>query len=165
MKLKTLIYLIFICSTAIGQTDSLNITTINEGDVIIFDCDSDTKGRISKQYHIDSFQELIGFVKSNSTWKFELSFHTDHRGRNKMNMALSKRIAENAVLDLINKFNIDKNQIESNGYGEEKPIITEKTIKSMYSKKSRQQALQINRRFELKALSKITKHKKLNTIC
>lgn len=61
--------------------------------------------------------KLVKILKDNPTIWIELSSHTDSRGNDHYNMALSQRRAESAVRYIISK-GIDKNRITAQGYGE-----------------------------------------------
>lgn len=61
--------------------------------------------------------KLVKILKDNPTIWIELSSHTDSRGNDNYNMALSQRRAESAVRYVISK-GIDKNRITAQGYGE-----------------------------------------------
>ena len=157
---KILIYLFFVCATAIGQKDSTLASHIGEGDIFIFHIDFSNHHhipRVSSEESKSQVKELVSLLSSHPKLKFELSYHTDYRGSNKNNLKLSKHIADSFFNYLIHNYKIDKEQAIRVGYGEEKPIITEEIIKSMYNKESKDKAMQINRRFELKALLKLTK--------
>ena len=56
-------------------------------------------------------------MKNNPTLKIELSSHTDARGDNPYNQALSQRRAESAV-DYIKERGIGADRITARGYGE-----------------------------------------------
>ncbi|WP_316747874.1 OmpA family protein [Pedobacter gandavensis] len=61
--------------------------------------------------------KLVKILKDNPTIWIELSSHTDSRGNDSYNMALSQRRAESAVRYIVSK-GIDKNRITAKGYGE-----------------------------------------------
>lgn len=64
---------------------------------------------------------LIAFLQENPNVRIELSSHTDSRGNNAYNLALSERRARSAVNYLISK-GINKNRLEAKGYGETRLI-------------------------------------------
>lgn len=53
--------------------------------------------------------------------KIVINAHTDSRGSDKYNMLLSEKRAQEAKQYLMNK-GINKNRLESKGYGETKPL-------------------------------------------
>ncbi|HVD96670.1 MAG TPA: OmpA family protein [Cytophagaceae bacterium] len=63
--------------------------------------------------------KLVEFLKLNPDIRIELGSHTDERGSDKYNMALSQRRAQSAVNYIISK-GIAKNRITAKGYGESK---------------------------------------------
>jgi peptidoglycan-associated lipoprotein len=66
--------------------------------------------------------KLVEFLKLNDDINIELGSHTDERGSDKYNQALSQRRAQSAVDYIISK-GIDKSRITAKGYGEYKPKI------------------------------------------
>jgi len=65
--------------------------------------------------------KLVMVMNDNPTLKIELSSHTDSRGSDLYNMALSERRARSAVKYIISN-GIDKDRIVAKGYGETKLI-------------------------------------------
>lgn len=63
--------------------------------------------------------KLVEFLKLNPDIKIELGSHTDERGSDKYNQALSQRRAQSAVNYLISK-GIPKTHVTAKGYGESK---------------------------------------------
>lgn len=62
--------------------------------------------------------KLIRVMNENPTIWIEIGSHTDSRGNDAFNMALSQRRAESAVKYIVEKGGIDKNRIIARGYGE-----------------------------------------------
>jgi outer membrane protein OmpA-like peptidoglycan-associated protein len=60
---------------------------------------------------------LVKTLLDNPSLKIELSSHTDSRGSNKYNMALSQRRAQSAV-DYIVSRGVDSSRLKAQGYGE-----------------------------------------------
>jgi peptidoglycan-associated lipoprotein len=63
--------------------------------------------------------KLVEFLKLNPDIRIELGSHTDERGSDKYNLALSQRRAQSAVNYIISK-GISKDKITAKGYGESK---------------------------------------------
>jgi outer membrane protein OmpA-like peptidoglycan-associated protein/tetratricopeptide (TPR) repeat protein len=61
--------------------------------------------------------KLVKTLLDNPSLKIELSSHTDSRGSNKYNMALSQRRAQSAV-DYIVSRGVDSSRLKAQGYGE-----------------------------------------------
>ncbi|MCZ4244159.1 OmpA family protein, partial [Pedobacter punctiformis] len=61
--------------------------------------------------------KLVKIMQDNPTMWIELGSHTDSRGNDAYNLALSQRRAESAVQYIISR-GISKNRIEAKGYGE-----------------------------------------------
>ncbi len=66
--------------------------------------------------------KLVQTLNDNPRITIELSSHTDSRGKDAYNMALSQRRAESAVAYIVSK-GIDKSRITAKGYGESRPVI------------------------------------------
>jgi len=65
--------------------------------------------------------ELVRTLRDNPTLKIELSSHTDSRGSDAYNMALSQRRAQSAVDYLVSR-GISRDRMEAKGYGETKLV-------------------------------------------
>jgi len=83
------------------------------------------KSDISSEY-IPRIKEAVSFMNENSNYTVIVDGHTDSRGGEEYNLALSLRRA-NAVANELTKQGIDKSKIMVNGYGETNPIATNKT--------------------------------------
>lgn len=95
--------------------------------------------------------KLVDFLNSNPTIKIEIGGHTDTRGDDKENLALSEGRALSVKNYLISK-GIQANRLSSKGYGETRPIYTDEAIIKMTSEKEKEAAHQENRRTEYKII-------------
>lgn len=84
--------------------------------------------------------KLVQTLTDNPKITIELSSHTDSRGKDAYNMALSQRRAESAVAYIVSK-GIDEARLTAKGYGETRPVL--KTAKT-------EEEYQRNRRTEFK---------------
>ncbi len=66
--------------------------------------------------------KLVQVLNDNPSISIELSSHTDARGSDAYNQALSQRRAESAVAYIISK-GIDRSRITAKGYGESRPVV------------------------------------------
>ncbi len=89
--------------------------------------------------------KLAIFLKDNPAIKVELGAHTDSRGSDAYNMALSGRRAESAVRYLVDNCGVNQANITSKGYGE-----TELVNSCGNKVKCSEEEHQLNRRTELK---------------
>ena len=89
--------------------------------------------------------KLAIFLKDNPAIKVELGAHTDSRGSDVYNMALSGRRAESAVRYLVDRCGVSQANITSKGYGE-----TELVNSCANKIKCSEAEHQMNRRTELK---------------
>jgi len=91
--------------------------------LVEFDFDKDT---IRPQYHGD-IEKVANFLRAYPKTNGELEGHTDSIGTEEYNMQLSKRRAESVKKYLVEKFNADAARITTVGYGESKPVASNKT--------------------------------------
>ncbi|MFD2786086.1 OmpA family protein [Hymenobacter rubripertinctus] len=89
--------------------------------------------------------KLVQTLNDNPQITIELSSHTDARGKDAYNQALSQRRAQAAVDYIITK-GVDKSRITAKGYGESRPVIKDAKTEEEYQR---------NRRTEFK-VTKIT---------
>ena len=90
----------------------------------------------------NELQRLTKLLVDVPTLKIEISGHTDSKGANDYNLALSDNRAK-AVVNYLIKAGIAANRLTSKGYGEEQPISTNDT----------DEGRQLNRRTEFKIIS------------
>lgn len=95
---------------------------------------------------------LTQLMKENPTLKIEISGHTDSRGSASYNKNLSKNRAKSVVDYLIAK-GISGDRMTYEGYGLEKPMISNAEIAKMPRATDREDAHQMNRRTEFKIIS------------
>ncbi|MGE5458001.1 MAG: OmpA family protein, partial [Methanococcaceae archaeon] len=86
---------------------------------------------------------LVSTMKQHPEYKWEIAGHTDSKGSNSYNQKLSERRAQ-SVLDYLVSKGIDRKNIRTVGYGEDKPISTNDTPEGRA----------MNRRVEIKVISK-----------
>jgi len=86
--------------------------------------------------------ELLALLQQNPKLKLEFSGHTDADGDEAANLSLSTKRAE-AVLAWLKNRNAPVNNLVARGYGESKPIASNKTAEGK----------ELNRRVEIKVLS------------
>ncbi|GIV34513.1 MAG: hypothetical protein KatS3mg031_2048 [Chitinophagales bacterium] len=94
----------------------------------------------------ESYPELnrvVEFLKSSPRVVIELSGHTDDRGSDSYNLALSQNRAK-AVVDYLIKQGISPSRLVAKGYGETRPVATNDT----------EEGRQLNRRVEFEILKK-----------
>jgi outer membrane protein OmpA-like peptidoglycan-associated protein len=132
----------------LSQTKNLKDTAFKIGDII----------RIPDALNInqirpDSAKMIADFLNSHKNISFELSAHTDIRGKAASNFTLSAARARSVRLNLISDYKVDSTQIKSKGYGSAKTIIQEKEIAAVKTVEEKERLHQINRRMELKVLT------------
>ncbi|GAA4276083.1 OmpA family protein [Aquimarina mytili] len=71
-------------------------------------------------------QDIIAILKEYPTAKFTVEGHTDSAGSNKLNQRLSDSRA-NAVKNYLTENGVDQFRLSAVGYGEDRPIATNKT--------------------------------------
>jgi peptidoglycan-associated lipoprotein len=80
--------------------------------------------------------KLVQTLVDNPKITIELSSHTDQRGKDPYNLALSQRRANSAVAYIISK-GIDKSRITAKGYGETRPVIAKPKSEAEYQRNRR----------------------------
>lgn len=93
--------------------------------VIVVEFDTD-KSDIKTKYDAD-LNILGSFLKEWPQAKGEISGHTDNVGSNQYNLKLSQRRAASVKKYLVDKFSIAPERLTTEGYGESKPIASNKT--------------------------------------
>ena len=73
-----------------------------------------------------SLDELAKVINNRPLWKIEVVGHTDSRGDASLNMALSKKRAEEVMKYLISK-NVAPSRLKAKGMGENQPIADNDT--------------------------------------
>jgi outer membrane protein OmpA-like peptidoglycan-associated protein len=76
---------------------------------------------------IADLKKAIDFIKKYPGAKIRLEGHTDWKGTEQYNQVLSEKRAEATKEYLVSKGNIDASRISTIGYGETKPVATNKT--------------------------------------
>lgn len=84
------------------------------------------KSEIRPQYH-DKLKEAADFINKYPNTKFLLAGHTDSKGTDKYNQALSERRAASVKKYLVEKFGIGAQLLHPRGYGESRPIADNAT--------------------------------------
>jgi len=93
--------------------------------VVFVEFDTD-KAVIKTKYDSD-LNKLGDFLKEFTKAKGEISGHTDSVGTQKYNQKLSERRAASVKKYLVDKYGIDTQRITTKGYGELKPVASNKT--------------------------------------
>jgi outer membrane protein OmpA-like peptidoglycan-associated protein len=71
--------------------------------------------------------KLVDFLVDNPGFKLKISGHTDSDGNPESNLKLSQKRAESIKSFIEEKGHIDNTRVEAKGYGNQKPIVVEKT--------------------------------------
>lgn len=85
---------------------------------IIFDTDS----AVIKPEFFSEVERLAIFMTANAQVKIVLEGHTDDRGNNQYNQALSQRRVDAVKQLLIDRYEINTSRLTATGFGEDKPI-------------------------------------------
>ncbi len=121
------------------------LTPIPAGEIVIpgieYDFDKATL-RPESQKILD---DLVAFLELNDNISVEIASNTDTRGSDSYNMTLSQARAKSCVDYLISK-GITAERLQAKGYGETKPLISDKEIAAMATKEETEAAHQKNRR-------------------
>lgn len=106
------------------------LSKIPEGDIEIEGVEYDFNKATLRPKSMEILDKIVEVLKLNDNLSIELSSHTDARGNDAYNLALSQARAQSCVDYIISK-GIAKNRIKATGYGETKPIIPEAEINKM----------------------------------
>ena len=134
-------------------------------DNIFYDFDRATLRPESEQ----ALQELVDVLNENPNVTIEMASHTDRKGSDEYNIALSGRRAQ-SVIDYLIAHGIAPDRLQSQGYGESRPKTITKKLARLYpqfeegqtlteefidtlSPEDQEAADQINRRTEFQVLS------------
>lgn len=91
--------------------------------------------------------KIVKIMKENPNIKIELGSHTDSRGSDAGNMALSDRRAKSSAAYIVSK-GISASRIKGKGYGESKLKVSDATIAGIPAVEDKEAAHQKNRRTE-----------------
>lgn len=84
------------------------------------------RAEVKAKYH-DVIGSVAEFMKKHPTTTAVIEGNTDNLGKHSYNMKLSQRRAESVKNYLIEKFGIESSRLSTKGYGETKPVATNKT--------------------------------------
>jgi outer membrane protein OmpA-like peptidoglycan-associated protein len=98
---------------------------------------------------VSELERLVALMEEYPSLKIELSSHTDSKGTDDYNQALSQARAQSVVNYLISK-SIGKDRLVAKGYGEAKPVALNENPDGTDNPEGRQ----LNRRTEFKILAK-----------
>ncbi|MFN3403676.1 MAG: OmpA family protein [Cytophagaceae bacterium] len=90
----------------------------------------------------NDLDKIVSFLLDNPNLRLRISGHTDSDGNPDLNLKLSQRRADAIKEYIVNKGQIDPDRIEAFGFGNQKPIVEEKTDEDK----------RINRRVEFEIL-------------
>jgi len=108
--------------------------------------------QVTKDSKIE-LDKLFSLLANNPTINVEIQGHTDSKGRNAYNKELSQKRAE-AVREYVVNKGINAKRITAKGYGEKQPIARNENTDGSDNEEGRA----LNRRIELKVVSKDGKH-------
>ncbi|MGB3751252.1 MAG: OmpA family protein [Arcobacteraceae bacterium] len=115
-------------TTAAGvvvDTNGCEVLTVPADLGIVFETDS---AKI-KSSDIEKFEKYATYLKSDLDSKVVIEAHTDSVGNAHYNLGLSQKRAQSVMKKLVN-MGIDANRIETIGYGETKPMVTNDTAEN-----------------------------------
>lgn len=82
---------------------------------------------IVKDKYKQNLEKFVRFMNLKPTFKAEIQGHTDSDGSSVYNQKLSQKRAD-AVKNKLIDLGLEKDRLSSKGYGETKPITTNKTL-------------------------------------
>lgn len=99
-----------------------------------------------------ALKTVSSFINLHKNMLFEISSHSDTRGKPPRNSELTVGRAESVRTVLIDRYNVDPNQITAKGYGQTRPLINEIEIRKAKSNQEKEVLHSKNRRTELKVI-------------
>src|SRR3989344_5384307 len=120
-----------------------DLTTIIDIKPIYFDYN---KSNIRPDAKVE-LDKIVKIMKENPGIKIELGSHTDSRGTDESNRALSDRRAKSSAAYIVSQ-GVASNRIIGKGYGESKLIVTDSAISGMGTDAEKEAGHQKNRRTE-----------------
>ncbi len=122
------------------------LDVIPEADVVIEGIEYDLNKTTLRPKSMEVLDKIYEYLILNDNFSIEINAHTDTRGSDKANQILSQGRAQSCVNYLIGK-GIDMKRLLPTGYGETKPLISDKEIAIMVPKSEEFEAAhQKNRR-------------------
>jgi outer membrane protein OmpA-like peptidoglycan-associated protein/tetratricopeptide (TPR) repeat protein len=122
------------------------LDVIPEADVVIEGIEYDLNKTTLRPKSMEVLDKIYEYLILNDNFSIEINAHTDTRGSDKANQILSQGRAQSCVNYLIGK-GIDMKRLLPTGYGETKPLISDKEIAKMVPKSEEFEAAhQKNRR-------------------
>jgi outer membrane protein OmpA-like peptidoglycan-associated protein len=103
---------------------------LTEGRIISYGIYFDSGKDVVKGESYGSVSEIAKILSENPAVKIKIVGHTDSDGDNEMNLDLSKRRASNVKKYLVSEFKISADRIETDGQGENSPIITNTSVEN-----------------------------------
>ncbi|MHC1689287.1 MAG: OmpA family protein [Bacteroidales bacterium] len=103
---------------------------LTEGRIISYGIYFDSGKDVVKGESYGSVKEIANILNENPSVKIKIVGHTDSDGDNAMNLDLSKRRAANVKKYLVNEFKISADRIETDGQGENIPIIPNTSVEN-----------------------------------
>lgn len=101
----------------------------------------------------DSVRLIAEFLNRHPKLSVEISSHTDSRGSDSMNLALSEYRARTICNLLVESYGIHPDRIQGKGYGEAVPIVSKNEWDKATTKEAKEALHSKNRRFEMLVLS------------
>jgi outer membrane protein OmpA-like peptidoglycan-associated protein len=137
--------------STVGLTDDslfmhdFYLTPIPAGEITIPGIEYDYNKATLRPESMKILDDLAAFLELNDNLSVEIGSHTDARGSDTYNQDLSQRRAKSCVDYLVSK-GISPDRLVATGFGEAKPLITEKDIAAMPTTEEKEAAHQKNRR-------------------
>lgn len=119
------------CPNTAGPADNNGCPRIEKVEqeklnTIFANIEFETAMDVLKESCFDELNELATLLNKKPEWRLVIEGHTDNVGNPKSNLTLSQKRSESIVKYLVNK-GIDIKRLIPKGYGDKKPIATNKT--------------------------------------
>lgn len=122
-NLRHILILVFLSSFGFSQPFNLTDTSVKVGQFQhLYEIHFELASANLQSSGLIQLDSLFKFLKNNSKIKIELAVHTDFRGDDNQNLALSKQRATSIQKYLVDN-GISADRIKAIGFGENKPVI------------------------------------------
>lgn len=102
------------------------VDTVGCMTLVNLDINFDTNSAVIKDSYNSKIVEFANVMKNNTKLKATIEAHTDSIGSKKYNQSLSEKRAASTV-EALKALNVDASRLTAVGYGEAKPVATNKT--------------------------------------
>lgn len=105
----------------------LNENLSKKGHIAIYDILFNSNTSSIKKESAEALKNIAEYLSNNKDEKYIIVGHTDNTGKFDLNIELSKKRADSVKNELVNKYNVEAEQLKTYGVGSTSPITTNLT--------------------------------------